>query len=198
MYRINLYPTGLARRADRAAAVRSTLFLAILGGANLVVLGFFFLVSNSLRTRAELTDARATSLQQRLTRTAAAGSRALSNQARMLVERRAARVTWTPALEELRAALPPDLIVERLEATVSKSDEAFSGLQISGRLRAGRNVDPVVDFINRLSSRPAYRQRFAAGKLERVDNSTEVSRFVIACPLARSAESDSTAEGNDG
>jgi hypothetical protein len=198
VYRINLYPAGLQKRADRAASVRSTLLLALLGGANLVVLGFFLMVALSVGAQADTVEDRAESLKARLTQNTGGGSRTLSVQARTLLERRDQRVTWTPALDEVRATLPQDLIVERMEATISESPEVFSGLLISGRLRSGRNVDPVVGFINRLSAAPGYGLQFDTGKLERVDNSLDVSRFVVACPLARPADADSTTVGSAG
>ena len=198
MYKINLYPAGPARRISRAASLRSTLLLTFLGGANLLVLGFFLLVALSVRTQAATVDARASSLQSRLTTNVDAGTRALSNQARALLDRRDRRVTWTPALNELRNSIPSDLIVERLEATVTTSAEVFSGMLISGRLRSGRNVDPVVAFMDRLSAAPIYREQFQPGKLDRVDNTLDVSRFVVACPLIQPADNDSTVEGSAG
>jgi hypothetical protein len=198
VYKINLYPAGLEQRASRAASVRSALLFAFLGGANLLVLGFFLMVALSVGNQAATVESRVGSLQARMTQHVDAPTRSLSNQARLLLERRAQRVTWTPALDEVRSMLPAELIVERLEATSTTSLDVFSGMQISGRLRSGRNVDPVVEFMNRLSAAPAYRRQFQPSKLERVDNSRDVSRFVVACPLARPAEFDSTAEGSAG
>ena len=138
------------------------------------------------------------SLQARLLKPASSGSRATMNQARTLLERRASRVVWTPALNQLRRDLPNDLILERLEARTNESEDAFSGLQLSGRLRVGKNVEPVVECLDRLSASPAYRAYFTKGKLERVDTSQDVARFVITCPLIRPASSDTAGEAGGG
>jgi hypothetical protein len=128
------------------------------------VVGFFLLTALGIRTQAQAVEERSRSLQSRLLKPANSGTRAATNQARTLLERRASRVLWTPALNQLRANLPVELILERLDARTSESEDAFSGMQLSGRLRAGKNVDPVVNCLDRLSASPAYRAYFRQGK----------------------------------
>lgn len=199
MYRINLYPHGLERRAQRASGLRRSAGLALLAGAQLVLLGFFALTGWTVKAQADSAEARLAGLRERLTPVGNSGARAAVNQARLLMERRAGRCVWSPVINEIRGALPRDLIFERFEATApAGNQDVFTGLLLHGRLRAGTNVDPVVDYINRLSASPVYRAQFSAGKLDRVDNTQEVARFVIACPLIRPASADSVAEGNGG
>ena len=196
VYRINLYPAGLAKRANQSASVRSVAMVTLFAGLNALFLGFFLLTAQTVKGHAAAMEDRVQALKTRMAQPDAAGMRASTNQARALLERRAARVVWTPALNELRTSLPVDLILERLDASVSTSTDVFSGIQLSGRLRAGSNVEPVMSYLDRLSASPAYRKYFQRAKLDRVDNSQEISRFVIACPLARPASSDSSGEAS--
>lgn len=197
MYRINLYPAGLEKRARRAAGVRTTAMLALLGGANLLFLGLFVLAGLTLKDRADNTEARLAEARQRLAPNAAdVTTRAAVNQARALLERRVQRIVWTPALTDLRRLLPNDVILERFDAAEGrgKARDTFSGMQLYGRLRSGRNVEPVMSCLDQLSASPAYRASFETARLDRVDNSQEVTRFTIACPLLRSASADSIGE----
>lgn len=198
MYRINLYPAGLAKRANQSESIRSTALLAFLGGVNALILGFFFLTAMTVKGQADILDERTAALESRLANPGDAALRSVTNQARSLLERRAARTVWTPALNQLRNNLPQELILERLEASVSKNGDVFSGFQLTGRLRSGKNVEPVMTCLDRLSASPAYRTYFQRAQLDRVDNSQDVSRFVIKCPLLRSSDSDSSGEASGG
>jgi Tfp pilus assembly protein PilN len=197
VYRINLYPAGLEKRARRAAGVRTTAMLALLAGANLLFLGLFAMAGMTLKARADDTETRLEQARARLAPDPAeATTRAAVNQARVLLERRVQRIVWTPALTDLRRLLPNDVILERFEAMEGRGrgHDTFAGMQFNGRLRSGRNVDPVVACLDRLSSSPAYRASFESARLDRVDNSQEVTRFTIACPILRPASTDSTGE----
>lgn len=191
MYRINLYPAGLERRTSESKSLRSTAILTLLGGVNALMLGFFFLIAMTVKGQADVLNERIEALESRLSNPGDAALRAVTNQARALLERRAARTVWTPAMNEIRNNLPTELLLERLEASTSLSEGVFSGIQLHGRLRSGKDVEPVMMCIDRLSASAAYRTYFERGKLDRVDNSQDVARFVIACPLLRPSESGS-------
>lgn len=192
MYRINLYPAGLTKRAHQSESIRSTAILTLLGGVNALMLGCFFLAAMTVKGQADILNERTAALELRLRNPGDAALRATTNQARALLERRASRTVWTPALNELRSNLPQELVLERLEATVSPNEDVFSGFQLFGRLRSGKNIEPVTTCLDRLSGSSAYRTYFERGKLDRVDNSQDVARFVIACPLLRPSVSDSS------
>lgn len=195
MYRINLYPAGALRRDARAGAVRRTGLLAFLAGLQLLCLTLFVLASQLLASRARDTEARARALDERIRQVVVPGGRLVVDQARLLVERRAGRHVWWPVLNELNANLPRDLILERIEILGPGAPGAFTGMQLFGRLRAGNDVNGVVGYIDRFSQAPAYRTQFERARLERVDNSQEVARFVIACPLLQEAPADSIGGG---
>jgi len=197
VYRINLYPAGLTKRAHQSESIRSTALLALLGGVNVLILGFFFLTAMTVKGQADVLNERTAALESRLSNPGDAALRAVTNQARALLERRSSRTVWTPALNELRNNLPQELVLERLEVSTSKNEDVFSGMQLYGRLRSGKNVQPVMTCLDRLAASPAFRAYFERGKLDRVDNSQDVARFVIACPLLRPSESDSS-EGASG
>jgi len=198
VYKINLYPAGLAKRANQSESIRNTALLALLGGVNALILGFFFLTAMTVKGQADVMEERTAALESRLANPGDAALRSVTNQARALLERRAARTVWTPALNQLRNNLPQELILERLEASVSTNGDVFSGFQLTGRLRSGKDVEPVMNCLDRLSASAAYRAYFERAKLDRVDNSQDVSRFVIACPLLRPSDSDSSGEASGG
>ena len=199
MYRINLYPAGASNRAARAGAVRRTALVTLVAGFQLGCLVLFVIAAQSVGVRARNTEARVLSQKERMEQQIVPGGRAVFNQARLLVDRRARRSVWWPVLDEIRENLPRDLILERVEITGSEGSGGVSGgLLLFGRLRAGNDVDQVVACIDRLVQSPVYRAQFERARLDRVDNNQDVARFVIACPLLRPVEADSSGEGSGG
>lgn len=199
MYKINLYPAGLADRAARTRRLGRSAALALLAGLGVVFLGLFVLSALSLKSRADALQTMVVGHRARLADSATPGRREAVVQVRLLVEQRADRPLFAPVLAELGQILPDNLILDRIEADViAGPGSPQRGMKLTGHLRSGQNIDPVLAFVRRLSESGTYRRVFAEAKLDRADTDGEVGRFTVACPLPSKVEvaADSASSGS--
>jgi hypothetical protein len=201
VYKINLYPAGLADRAARSRRLGRSAGLALLAGIGVAFLGLFLLSALSLKGRADSMRAMVTAQKARLAESAAPETRGMVGQVRLLMEQRAGRPVFAPVLAELGLILPDNLILDRIEADLTAGGGSPQrGMTLTGHLRAGQDIDPVLAFVRRLSDSPVYRREFGEAKLDRADTGGEVARFTIVCPLPPRAgvAADSAADGSGG
>jgi Tfp pilus assembly protein PilN len=183
MYRINLYPRGREKRAERAGRVRRVAIMALVSGTAVAFVGLFIVSALAVKEQANSAERTAASLRNQMTSAQKTESRVVVNQIRELVEKRSQRLDWSPALTEIARLLPGNLILESIEAyTTPSGGDRFQGLTLFGRLTAGRNMEPVIRFAGMLSQSDVYRQQFNEAKVDRVDTRGEVARFPILCP----------------
>jgi hypothetical protein len=199
MYRINLYPAGLANRAARSRRVGRSAGLALLTGIGVVFLGLFVLSALSLKSRADNLQSLAAAQRARLAGSAAPAARAVVGQVRRLADQRIGRPVLAPVLAELGRILPDVLVLDRVEAELPAGAGSPSrGMTLTGHLRGGRDIEPVLGFVRRLSESRVYRREFGEAKLDRADTGGEVARFTIICPLTTgaAAPADSASDGS--
>ncbi len=186
MYKINLYPAGLQKRAERTGRIRRFAALTLVAGVQFVLLGLFVLSALSLREEAEANESLVESNQKTLNDRMLTEGRTTINQARAILDRRVERQNWTPILAELGTLIPDALILDRIEASTATGDQA--GMTLYGHLRHGSSMDPVLDLARKLSASAAYRGQFAEARVDRMDTSGENAKFSIVCPLRAALE----------
>jgi Tfp pilus assembly protein PilN len=191
MYRINLYPAGAVRRTQRTRVLGRAALVAVLGAVNVVLLGLFFTTAMNVRVQADQAEQLVAQQRQRLTQSMK-GNRAVPNQIRLVVERRNERMAWAPVLGDVAVLLPDNLIIDLIEGGAATAEGARTGMTLSGHLRAGRNMDQVIEFTRRLSESPVYTSQFGEARLGSMETVEDVARFRISCPLLVHAPPDST------
>jgi len=148
-----------------------------------IFLGLFVLSSLSLREQTSATDRLVEANRERLHSEAGASQRATINQMRVILDRKAARQNWSPALSEIGRLLPNALILDRIEASAAVKAGDQKGMVLTGHLRYGSGMDPVVEYARKLSGSELYRGQFAEARVDRMDTSGSDAKFSIICPL---------------
>jgi hypothetical protein len=193
-FRINMYRLGGEKRLEARRRVRRVAFLTVILSVNIAVAGLFvfavILTGNAVRAD----EARLTRAQDMLIEYVAENGGSLTEQQIELLRARTTRVDWSDMLRIVSRLTGRDMWFTRMKLVETEDRRLrtwLSGLQLEGRLKAGRSEgshDALMEFLTALREEPAIRRHFEEPKLvgsewSRGDDG-DYLEFEIFCQLA--------------
>lgn len=194
LFKVNMYRMGREKRLEAQMRIRRFASVATLIAVNVVVVGLFIVAVtlagraiDASETRLQATEAALASLMEER-----GGDR--SSDELELVRTRVSQVRWSAVLEVVARLTPKDMwfpLMKLSQGTVSGSRLHVYGLQLSGKLRAGREeegLSNLMEFVAALRGDPVFKRYFREARLNDSswvdDDGTHTLEFEIFCPVA--------------